>query len=115
MQSIIVSLNLVLSLVTAAGGALALFRPTTLLGATRADPGGSYYVRLYSARAIPIGIAAAILPFLLRRPGAASFLFVAAAIQAGDAFAGALRSNVKMAVAASITAVVHIACGATLF
>jgi hypothetical protein len=60
-------------------------------------------------------VAAAILPFLLRGPGVASLPFVAAAVQIGDAFPGALRSHVKMAVAASIAAVFHIACDATLF
>jgi hypothetical protein len=56
MQAAIVCLNLVVSLVTASGGVLALFRPTALLGATAANPGNSFYGHLYAARAIPVAL-----------------------------------------------------------
>lgn len=115
MQTPIVFLNLVVSLGSAIAGVLALFRPTALLGATGADPGDSFYVRLYSARAIPIGIGAGILGFLLHGPGVASLLFVAAAIQFGDVCVGALRRNARMAIAASIAGIIHLACGAAVF
>lgn len=115
MRDVIIVLNLFVSLISASGGIVALCRPTALLGAADADPGDFFYARLYCARAIPVGLAAGIVPFLLRGPGVASLLFVAAAIQVADASFAALQRNARLGIAASFAAIVYVLCGAALF
>ena len=111
MPTILLGLNLLVSLASALAAGIALVRPASLSGSSRVVPGEVFYVRMYAARAIPFGLAAGILPFWPGGPAVAWVLFTAAAIQIVDVILAVGKKDRGMMFGASIGAIVHLLCG----
>jgi hypothetical protein len=99
------------SLASAVASVIALNRPASLSGSSHVGSGEVFYVRMYAARAIPLGLAAGILPFWPGGPAVAWLLVTAALIQAIDVVIAAGKREGGMIVGASVGAIVHLACG----
>ncbi len=111
MPTILLFLNLLVSLASAVAAGIALIRPAALSGSGQVGSGELFYVRMYAARSIPFGLAAGVLPFWPGGPAAAWVLFTAAAIQAVDAAIAVGKRERGMVVGASVGALVHLLCG----
>ncbi len=87
-------------------------RPQALSGSNAGPNGDSFYVRMYAARAIPVGLTAGVLPFFHKRNNAlAGLLFTASAIQGLDVAIAIAEKKPGMAVGAAVGSMVHFACG----
>ena len=105
-------LNLLASSASAAFGALALIRPEVLSGSDAFANGDRFYVRMYAARAIPLGVTAGILPFFNKRGNALAWLlFTASTIQGFDVTIAIAKKQPGMAMGAAIGSMIHLACG----
>ncbi|KAJ5103863.1 hypothetical protein N7532_004392 [Penicillium argentinense] len=102
--------NLVTSVVSTAGGIIALINPSSLSGSKKVTDGELYYQRMYTARAIPLGILSGILPFYFQGPMTSSVLLAAAAVQAFDVAIGAGKGDQGMVVGASVATILHMTC-----
>lgn len=111
MRTVLLCLNLLVSLISAAAGVIALFRPEYLSGSNHAEPGEIYYSRLFAARTIPVGLFAGILPFTAAGLMAAWVIFIAAVIQIGDVVIAVKKKDLRMTMGSSFAAIVYLACG----
>lgn len=111
MQTVLLMLNLLVSLASAGASGLALMRPASLSGSSHVERGEIFYVRMYAARAIPFGFAVGILPFRNRGAAVAWLLFTAASIQIVDVGIAIRKKDRGMATGASVGAIVHLLCG----
>lgn len=102
-------LNLVASLASAGWAIVAVANPRSMSRSTDVSTGERFYAGLYAARAIPIGLAAGILPFFHSGTVIAWLLSAAATTQFADAGIGAYRANKGMAAGALIGGVIHLA------
>ena len=84
MQTILLFLNLLVSLASSVAIVIALIRPASLSGSRDLVPSELFSVRMYAARSIPFGLAAEMLPFWPGGPVVAWILFTAAVIQIAD-------------------------------
>jgi len=114
MHTILLSLNLLVSLASAVAAVIALIRPASFSGSSHVGPGEIFYVRMYTARSIPFGLAAGILPFWPGGPAVAWVLFTAAAIQIVDVVIAVGKKERGMIVGASVGAIVHLLCGVAI-
>ena len=103
--------NLVASLISVAWAAVALSRPAALAGSVQITGGLKFYVRMYSARAIPFGLAVGILPYCVAGEVTALLLFTAGVIQFGDALIALNGKKRPMLAGASAATIIHILCG----
>ena len=108
-------LNFVASLGSAAWAAVALVRPAALSGSSHISRGEIFYVRMYAARSIPLGLATAIMPFCLPGKAVAWLLFTAAVIQIADVIIAAGKKERGMIIGASLASLIHILCGLAIF
>lgn len=111
MQTILLFLNLLVSLASAVAAVIALIRPASLSGSSHIVPGEIFYVRMYAARSIPFGLAAGILPFWPGGPAVAWLLFTAAVIQIVDVVIAVGKKEQRMIIGASVGAIVHFLYG----
>ena len=107
-------LNLVTALITSAAGIVALIRPQQLTRGKPVGPGGSFYVRLYAARAIPFGIVAGLLPYFFQGPVVPIVLILAAVIQTSDIAIGIGVKIPRVILGASVAALTHLLCALAL-
>ena len=107
-------LNAVFAGISATFAVLVLFRPSLLSGSATPAPGEVLYSRMYAVRAIPLGLAAAIVPFLIQDVGTALLLFVAGAVQFADAFVLASRRELGRSVGALAASGLAIALGVVI-
>jgi hypothetical protein len=107
-------LNLVTALITSAAGIVALIRPEQLIKGNPLGAGGSFYARLYAARAIPFGIVAGLLPYFCRGPLVPTILILAAVIQIGDIAIGVQLKIPRVILGASLAALTHLLCALAL-
>ena len=114
MQTILLFLNLLVSLASAVAALIALIRPASLSGSREVVPGERFYVRMYAARSIPFGFAAGMLPFWPGGPAVAWVLFTAAVIQIADVLIAAGKKERGMMLGAAVGAIVHLGCGIAL-
>lgn len=88
LQQILLALNMLISLATVGFAIVAVVRP----GMLHASPDGAepdrYYPTMYAVRAVPLGLLAAVAPWLTGS-AAPAILYAAAAAQVGDAALGA--------------------------
>ena len=110
MRSVLLS-NLVVSFASAAWAAFALLRPQSLSGSKTIEGGEIFYVRMYAARSIPLGLTTGLLPFWFKNEAVASMLFTAAAIQGLDIVIAVVKKQPGMAVGATVGTTVHLVCG----
>jgi hypothetical protein len=111
MRTALFCLNLVVSLISAAAGVIALVWPERLSGSSHAEPGENYYARLFAARTIPVGLFAGVLPFVAAGPVAAWVIFTAAVIQIGDVVIAVIKKDLRMTMGSSFAAIVYLVCG----
>ncbi len=111
MQTILLPLNLLVSLASAVAAVIALIRPASFSGSRRVERGELFYARMYAARSIPFGLAAGILPFRPGGPAVAWVLFTAAVIQIADVVIAVEKKERGMMIGASVGAIVHLLCG----
>jgi len=111
MQTALLCVNLLVSLISALAGVIALVRPERLSGSMQVESGEIYYARLFAARTVPVGLVAGILPFLAKGPMVAWVLFIAAAIQAADVMIGVMKKDTRMMIGASFATIVYLAYG----
>ena len=111
MHITVLILNLVVSFASAAWAIIALIRPGSLSGANKIESGDIFYVRMYAARSIPIGLAAGILPFCFVGLVVAWVLFTAAVIQIFDVVIAVTKNRGGMSAGAAVGATVHFLCG----
>ncbi len=114
MRSVLLFLNLLVSLASAVAAVIALIRPASLSGSSHVEGGELFYVRMYAARSVPFALTAAILPFLRRGTAVSAVLFTAAAIQTIDVIIAAENKERGMMVGGSVGAIVHLVCGAAI-
>ena len=111
MRTALLLVNLFASLASAAWAVGALFRPASLSGSGQISGGEKFYARMYAARSIPVGLAAAITPFCVGGKAVAWLLFAAALIQIADVIIGVEKKARGMMIGASIAAIIHILSG----
>jgi len=114
MKTILLPLNLLVSLASAAAAVLALIRPASFSSSRHVGRGELFYARMYAARSIPFGLAAGFLPFRQRGPAVAWVLFTAAVIQIEDVAIAVGKRERGMRIGASVGAIVHLLCGVAL-
>jgi hypothetical protein len=102
--------NLFASVVSSAGGIIALANPSALSGSSQVTKGELYYQRMYSARALPLGVLAGILPFYYEGPAVASAVLASAVVQAVDVLIGYSKGDRGMMCGASLATVFHVLC-----
>ncbi len=111
MQNIILILNLIASIASAAWGVIGLIRPAMLSGTAVPERGERFYARMYAARAIPFGLLVGILPFSSSSVACASLLFTAAVVQLADVAIALIKKRPGMVFGAFAGAFVHLVCG----
>jgi hypothetical protein len=114
MRTILLLLNLLVSLASAVAAVIALIRPASFSGSSHVVRGEIFYVRMYAARSIPFGLAAGILPFWRGGPAVAWVLFTAAVIQIVDVVIAVGKKERGMMIGASVGAIVHLLSGIRL-
>lgn len=113
-MQIILLLNLLVSLASAVAAVIALIRPASLSRSSHVTPGEIFYVCMYAARSIPLGLIAGILPFWYREVPVACVIFTAAVVQIVDVVIAVRKKEQGMMIGASIGAIVHLLCGITI-
>lgn len=106
--------NAVVSAGTVIAALIAMRRPASMSGSPQPDMGEVFYSRMYAARAIPLGIAAGLLPFTGSGVPVRIILLAAATAQVGDAAIGLQRGERAMVASAFMAALVHIATACLL-
>ncbi len=114
MRTILLPLNLLVSLASAVAAVIALIRPASFSGSRRVERGELFYARMYAARSIPFGLAAGLLPFRPGGPAVAWVLFTAAVIQIEDVAIAVGKKERGMSIGASVGAIVHLLCGVAI-
>ena len=105
---IVLVLNGVLAVGTAAAALLAVWRPDLLLNGATAGEGASFYAGVYAARAIPLGAAIAFLAAARRLRPLEPLLLLGAAAQLGDLAIAAAIANPGMAIGSALCAGGHL-------
>ncbi|OQE28298.1 hypothetical protein PENSTE_c003G01250 [Penicillium steckii] len=99
--------NLLASTGSLVGGIIAFTNPSALSGSSQVNDGELCYQRMYTARALPLGILAGVLPFYHEGPVVASIILAAATIQAVDVTIGYSKGDRGMMIGASVATVIH--------
>jgi len=89
---------------------MAVADPRKLSASGEAQFGERYYARLYAVRSVPIELASAVIPIVMRGNCVALLLVATAAIQAAVAVIGVTAGKRSMIVGASVAAIVHVVC-----
>lgn len=102
--------NLLASVVSTAGAVIAFANPSALSGSSQVTNGELYYQRMYTARALPLGILTGILPFYYKGPMVASVILASAVVQAVDVVIGYSKGDRGMMCGASLATAIHTLC-----
>ena len=105
---VLMIVNAVIALGTIGFALATAAKPALLSRSTEPLAGEQLFTRMYAARAIPIGLAAAIVPFVGTEPLTLIVLLIAAIAQLGDVVVGLAAKNWGMSGGAVIAAVVHL-------
>lgn len=103
------AVNALAALASIAFGLVGGVRPAALSESGTPTAGERFYGWMYAARAVPLGVAAAVAPFAWPGPACSLILFAAAAAQAGDAVIGVSTRKWTMIAGASLATVIHAA------
>jgi len=106
--------NCVFGLATAGTALVGLIRPQAFSHSALIGPGEQMYSRMYAARAVPLGLAAALPPFAWEGAPVATVLGVAAIAQVADVVIGIRNHEFGMTIGAGIAAIVHVACAISI-
>lgn len=109
MNPILLLANTLCALLAVVAALLALIHPELMLSAQSVGDDVRFYAHMYAARAIPFGLAAALVPFFFHN-GAARLLLIAFALtQLGDMSIGWRRREWGMVICPGLCAAVHLA------
>jgi len=111
MAAILKTLNLVASTGSAVAAGVALWKPESLSGSRNVETGEIFYMRLYAARSLPLGLLFGLLPFWFRGPAVAWVLFTASAIQFADVMIQFGKKDKGMPLVPTAGALIHLFCG----
>jgi hypothetical protein len=110
MKSILEYLNLLAALASAFSSLLALKKPGLLSRWEHFDRGTMFYIQMYAARAVPLGILSGTIPFWADALSAAAVVFSACLVQVVDVAIALVRRDRRMIRGASAGALIHAAC-----
>lgn len=106
----LVAANVLAALISAGSGLAGALRPGIALAPGEPVTAGTdLYARAYAARAVPLGLATALVLPADVRAAAWPMLVVAGLAQVGDSTIGWRRRNTGMALGAGVFAVLHLA------
>lgn len=109
-MSFFIILNTINALATVAAALLALYRPALMSRSHQVEPGEVYYSRMYASRAVPLGVLAALAPFVFTGSAVQLILAAAALAQVFDALIGLSRKEWGMVAGGTIAAIIHGVC-----
>ncbi|WP_199785812.1 MULTISPECIES: hypothetical protein [Actinomycetes] len=95
-MAVLLAGNAVLAVVSVVFAVVAVVRPAALSHSEVPTKGEKFYSWMYAVRAVPLGGAAAVVPFLWSGPVCAVVLLAAAVAQAGDVGIGVSRREIGM-------------------
>ncbi|WP_306191030.1 MULTISPECIES: hypothetical protein [unclassified Streptomyces] len=102
--------NAIAALISAGSSIAGALRPGIALAHTEPVTAGTdMYARAYAARAVPLGLATAVVLLADARAAAWPMLVVAGLAQVGDSALGARQRNLGMTLGAGVFAVLHLA------
>jgi hypothetical protein len=101
-------LNGIVSLGSVGFAVLAAVRPSALSHVKEQTTGQRFYAWMYTARGVPLGVLAGVVPFFPHGAVSALALIAAAVAQAGDVAIGAQRRDARMIAGATLVCVVHV-------
>ena len=102
--------NAVVSFASAFAAVTATVDPASLSGSSQVTSGERFYQHMYSVRAIPLEMLAAVLPFYFRSLPIVIVVATSAVVQALDAVIGLNKGEVGMACGALFATGVHTMC-----
>jgi hypothetical protein len=106
-MTVLLVLNTAVAAVSVAFAVLAVVRPTALSRTESPTGGERFYARMYAARAVPLGVIAAVVPLASAGSVTVLCLLAAAAAQLADAGIGLRRREWGMVAGGGLVAVVH--------
>ncbi|WP_275292136.1 hypothetical protein [Amycolatopsis sp. La24] len=115
MMTVLVVANAVLAVVSVVFAVVAAVRPAALSHSEAPTNGEKFYSWMYAVRAVPLGCAAAVVPFIWSGPACAVVLIAAAVAQAGDAGIGIFRGEKGMIAGSSVVGAVHVLTAVVLW
>ena len=115
MHVTLIILNLAASLASAAFALISLARPQFLSRSSLVEGGEKFYVRMYAARSVPLGLATGLLPFWYNGPSVSLLLYTAALIQGADVLIAIDKKQPSMAVGATVGLIIHVLCGLAIW
>jgi hypothetical protein len=107
-MTVLLVLNTLAAVVSALSSMLAVARPALMTRSSAPSGGERFYAQAYAARAVPFGVAAAVLPLVGRGFPAALVLFAAAATQLADVAIGLWRKEKGMIAGGGTLSVIHL-------
>lgn len=107
MHVVMAVLVTIFSLATVAAGFIAVARPKLMSRSQQVSAGEQFYAMMYASRAIPLGLLAAIAPFVLQGIALQCILIAAALAQLGDAIIGFRRREWGMVIFPIILAILY--------
>lgn len=100
--------NAAFAVVSIAFAVVAVVRPAALSRSRTPTSGERFYGQMYAARAVPLGVLAAVLPLTSPGPVCALVLAAAACAQAADAGIGVSRKEWGMTAGGAVLTIVHL-------
>ena len=102
-------LNVVAATVSTVSSLLAVFQPQIMSKSREVSAGERFFAQMYAARAVPLGVVTAAVPFVAPSDitSVRLVLMAAMAVQIVDAGIGIRRREVPMVSGPSIAAIVH--------
>ena len=102
-------LNVVAATVSTVSSLLAVFQPQIMSKSREVSAGERFFAQMYAARAVPLGVVTAAVPFVATTEITTVRLVLMAAmvVQIVDAGIGIRRREVAMIIGPSIAAIVH--------
>ncbi|MDR2930733.1 MAG: hypothetical protein LBV06_07530 [Propionibacteriaceae bacterium] len=105
---VLIIINAIAGIGSAGMGAVAVVRPQLFSQSESSSTGETLYARMYAARAIPFGLAAALAPFWWSGPTVVILLVAAAAAQVIDIMLSLKSRLTGMIIGATVAATVHV-------
>lgn len=106
MPIVLLILNTIASLGAIGAGCMAVARPGIMLRHTP-HPSARFYAQMYAARAIPLGAAAGLTPYLASGWPVAIIVVAAGVAQLGDVLIGLVRREWGMVFGPLVAALIH--------
>ena len=107
----LIVLNLAASLASAGFASIALAGPQLLSRSSVVGTGEQFYVQMYAARSVPLGLVAGLLPFWYGGVPVSLLLFTASLIQDLDVLIAVEKKQPGMITGATIGMIIHLLCG----